>query len=197
MKKIDSSKIIEMRRNGMSYSEICKDTGYSKGSISKYCRRINDNFEIYEKNVKLTEERINESKRLYDSGLSLREVSKIVKISRQTLSKYIEVRDRKKDENEVRKNKIESVKRWKRKLKEEMVELKGGKCVVCGYDKSLRALHFHHTIPSEKDITISSNSMTKEKVIKELEKCVLVCSNCHSEIHDEIQEKGFSSLIAP
>lgn len=61
-----------------------------------------------------------------------------------------------------------------------------GKCQVCGYNKCLRSLEFHHLDPLQKDFTISGNlkRIKKEKVIKELEKCILVCSNCHGEIHD-------------
>lgn len=195
MKKIDSEEIVKMRKDGLSYSQICEKTGFSKGTVSKYCRGLNDNYSIHENIVKIDVHTINEAQKIYDEGYSLREVSKKIGISRQTLSKYLSVRPKMKDKDEIRKNNIEKVKRWKRKLKEDMVELKGGKCVVCGYNKSLRALHFHHTNPSEKDITISQNTMTKEKAIKELDKCVLVCSNCHSEIHDEICEKGFSSMI--
>lgn len=71
---------------------------------------------------------------------------------------------------------IEQVK----KLKEEF----GGKCVLCGYDKSLAALQFHHTDPNEKEFTLGQKRGYKlETLKKELEKCILVCANCHSEIH--------------
>jgi hypothetical protein len=69
-------------------------------------------------------------------------------------------------------------------LKKEMVDYKGGQCEICGYDKSLRALQFHHTDPSEKDFNIGDVSSMNEVVKKELDKCKLVCANCHSEIHD-------------
>lgn len=62
----------------------------------------------------------------------------------------------------------------------------GGKCVLCGYNKSKRALHFHHLDPNEKDFGISAEGTTKtwKSVQEELSKCQLVCSNCHSELHD-------------
>ena len=74
-----------------------------------------------------------------------------------------------------------------RKFKQKMVDYKGGKCEICGYNKYIGALDFHHKNPKEKDFRLS-NSFNRyrtkwEKVIKELDKCMLVCSNCHREIH--------------
>lgn len=65
------------------------------------------------------------------------------------------------------------------------VEYKGGKCSVCGYDRCADALEFHHLDPSQKDFGISSKGYTRswDKVKEELDKCILVCSNCHREIH--------------
>ena len=68
-----------------------------------------------------------------------------------------------------------------------MVEYKGGKCQKCGYDKYIGALEFHHLNPEEKDFNLSklkANSFN-HVVIEELNKCILVCSNCHREIHGE------------
>jgi 5-methylcytosine-specific restriction endonuclease McrA len=65
------------------------------------------------------------------------------------------------------------------------VQYKGGKCCICGYDKCYDALEFHHLDPSQKDFGLSSNGHTRswEKVKEELDKCILVCANCHREIH--------------
>lgn len=76
------------------------------------------------------------------------------------------------------------VERTKR-LKQEMVDYKGGCCEICGYDKYIGALDFHHINPNEKDFTIAKVRQYKfDEVIKEeLDKCMLVCSNCHRKIH--------------
>ena len=68
------------------------------------------------------------------------------------------------------------------------VEYKGGKCESCGYNRNIAALEFHHLNPLEKDFNISNKGYTKswENVKKEIDKCILVCANCHREIHDEI-----------
>ena len=65
-----------------------------------------------------------------------------------------------------------------------IVGLKGGECFLCGYDKCVAALEFHHTDPSQKDFEISKRwSMTDERIKAEIDKCVLICSNCHAEVH--------------
>lgn len=65
------------------------------------------------------------------------------------------------------------------------VAYKGGKCQICGYSKYVGALEFHHIDPSQKDFGIASKGYTRswDKNKEELNKCVLVCSNCHREIH--------------
>jgi len=73
----------------------------------------------------------------------------------------------------------------RRKVREMALEYKGGKCQICGYDKCLAALDFHHIDPTQKDFGISAKGYTRswEKVKLEVDKCVLICANCHREIH--------------
>lgn len=74
-------------------------------------------------------------------------------------------------------------KRWPN-FKQTCVDYKGGKCEICGYCKYIGALDFHHLDPKEKDFAISSRvSMKLENIKKELDKCVMLCSNCHRETH--------------
>lgn len=77
-------------------------------------------------------------------------------------------------------------------LKEELVKYKGGKCEICGYNKCYAALEFHHKDPNEKDFGLASKGYTRniEECKKEVDKCILVCANCHREIHDEINKKN-------
>ena len=65
-------------------------------------------------------------------------------------------------------------------------EVRGGKCVRCGYNKCFKALEFHHIDPSKKDFTISNDHFKLLEAIKETEKCILICSNCHKELHDDM-----------
>lgn len=75
-----------------------------------------------------------------------------------------------------------------RRLKQDAIQYKGGKCLKCGYNKCISALEFHHRNPEEKDFTISRvNKFILDDTVKlELDKCDLVCSNCHREIHHRL-----------
>lgn len=83
---------------------------------------------------------------------------------------------------------MEAVVKRRKKIKDLSLEYKGGKCEKCGYSKCKSALEFHHTNPEEKDFSIGQKGETRswERVKKELDKCILVCSNCHREIHENM-----------
>jgi len=73
-------------------------------------------------------------------------------------------------------------------MKQKCIEYKGGKCEKCGYDKCQGALDFHHVDPTEKDFNISKARHTSWekhhiKIKSELDKCQLLCANCHREQH--------------
>ena len=73
-----------------------------------------------------------------------------------------------------------------RTLKARAVEYKGGKCQKCGYDKCIEALEFHHRDPSQKEFTISgSYNISWNKIQQELDKCDILCANCHREEHSK------------
>lgn len=78
----------------------------------------------------------------------------------------------------------DSIKKWRKEIKKQLVKAFGGKCCVCGYDKSMSSLSFHHLDPDKKDFIISS-SVSWKRTVEEVKKCVLVCLNCHSEIHHD------------
>lgn len=71
-----------------------------------------------------------------------------------------------------------------REAKRRAVEYKGGCCQVCSYDRCINALEFHHLDPTKKDFSISqAKNKSFDKIKSELDKCILVCANCHREIH--------------
>lgn len=75
--------------------------------------------------------------------------------------------------------------RFDRKIK--CIEYMGGKCKRCGYDKCKRALAFHHLDPKTKSFNISGCHTRKwSEVQKELDKCIMLCHNCHAEEHESI-----------
>lgn len=90
----------------------------------------------------------------------------------------------------------ERIKSFRNRLKERSVYVMGGKCQCCGYDKCIQALDFHHIKPEEKEFSFNDNTNRSwEKTRNELKKCILVCSNCHREIHAGLYQKElFSSF---
>lgn len=73
-----------------------------------------------------------------------------------------------------------------REIKQKCVDYKGGKCIKCGYNKCVDSFDFHHKNPKDKDFNISKLTRGKnfsDKLKSELDKCELLCSNCHRETH--------------
>jgi hypothetical protein len=78
----------------------------------------------------------------------------------------------------------------RKRNKEEAVEYMGGCCGKCGYNRNIATLEFHHSNPLEKEISPSKLINRKWSILKEeLHKCVLLCSNCHKEEHQKIDDK--------
>ena len=73
--------------------------------------------------------------------------------------------------------------------KEDAVKYKGGKCSYCGYNKCISALEFHHVDPKEKDPTWRMG-WSFDRIKIEIDKCVLLCANCHREEHERISARG-------
>jgi len=87
-----------------------------------------------------------------------------------------------------------AVTRRRRKVKAILVSEAGGRCRLCGYDRSARALHFHHIVPSAKRLEINAKgvSLSIDTLRAEARKCILLCSNCHAEVED-----GIAAVPAP
>jgi len=85
---------------------------------------------------------------------------------------------------------IKAVAKRRRKIKLLSVQYKGGKCQICGYDKYVGALDLHHIDSAKKSFNIGHKGYTRswEKTKQELDKCVLVCANCHREIEAGITQ---------
>jgi len=85
----------------------------------------------------------------------------------------------------------DAVAKWRRRTKEKLVREAGGQCILCGYDRCVAALEFHHVDPSQKSFGLSVRGITRsiEKLRREASKCVLLCATCHAEV-----EAGFTEL---
>ena len=86
---------------------------------------------------------------------------------------------------------VQRVSAHRKRLKARSIEYKGGRCQLCGYNKCNAALEFHHLNKGEKSFGLSRKGITRswESIRRELDKCVLICANCHREV-----EAGVASV---
>ena len=125
--------------------------------------------------IELTEQVIKQANELYKQLGNIKKVAKQMHISYDRLRNVIisdKLTPKKRDTSSYR-----------REVKRKLIEYKGGKCQICGYNRCQEALEFHHLDPSQKDFTISGGTKSFESLKPEVDKCILVCANCHREIH--------------
>ena len=147
----------------LNYFTKYKEKYYSsrcKKCLNEYAKKYRDN----PKNKK--------AKKIYHENY-MNDIS-----NREKKNKYI--RDYRKIDY-VKEKTVEANRNWKKNEKQKAADYKGGECSVCGYRRCLTALEFHHTNPKEKDGYNSHWTFEKNKL--ELDKCILLCANCHREIH--------------
>lgn len=179
-------KIIKLRKEGLTYDEISENLDCSKGVISYHCRK--SNLDDYNKFIIPNDEDKKIMQKIYDETKSSLKVSKLTGWSKTTILRYVNVDKSKLTDEEKKKNNSDSVVSWRKRAKIKLVEYKGGKCECCGYNKCVGAMEFHHLNSEEKDFTISGKSWSFEKIKQEVDKCIMVCSNCHKEIHAGIRK---------
>ncbi len=82
----------------------------------------------------------------------------------------------------------ESNKQRRERIKQELLQRRGGKCADCGYKKTMSALCFHHLNPKEKKFNVSGvrlSGVSRKRLEAEVDKCIVLCLNCHVERHDK------------
>lgn len=169
------AQVVELKKQGKTYNEIKEQLNIGKGTISDICKEAG----LGKTYIELTPEKIDECQKLYDECGNIKKVAKETGISYQRLRNVI------KSKTITPKDSYTYVKEHRRKVKEELIAYKGGKCEKCGYDKCIAALDFHHINPEEKDFAISNSNIYKniEALKQEVDKCMLLCANCHRELH--------------
>lgn len=178
----NKEKILELRKLSKSYNEISEILKISKATVCYHCKSmgINDSINGIKK---FPNEKISELNEYYKNN-TIDDTAKYFNISRSTVIKYVDSKREKLCDDEKKKRNYLKVKTRRQKLKQMGVEYLGGKCCKCGYNDCIWALEFHHTNSNEKDFSISKYSnLSWNRIKKELNKCILVCSNCHKEIH--------------
>lgn len=181
------NQVIELRKEGKTYQEIMEITKIGKSSVSNICKEVG----LGQKFIELTPEKIQEAQKLYDKLGNIKKVAKELGISFDRLRNVIV------SKTITPKSSYENLKNRRKRIKEELLEYKGGKCQLCGYQKCSSALDFHHLNPEEKDFSLSTTSSYKniDKMKQEVDKCILVCANCHREIHYKLSNPEYDSDI--
>ncbi len=117
--------------------------------------------------------------KLRSEGKTYEQIQAETQCSLATISYYLNSKGKLNNSNRRKKNRNE--------FRAECRQLLGAKCIICGYSKCQNALHFHHIDPKTKKFTVSDafarKSYSQEEVETEIKKCILVCANCHAEIH--------------
>lgn len=100
---------------------------------------------------------------------------------------------------------VEKKTEWKLKAKlreqqnkQDIIKYKGGACILCGYVKCTWALHLHHLVPADKGEKFKRGNKIEWKLSlhkEEIDKCILVCANCHQEIHSGMHQDIIQGLI--
>jgi hypothetical protein len=90
----------------------------------------------------------------------------------------------------------EHVRLFRQRVKAAIVAGMGGKCRLCGYSRCNKALSAHHLDPKTKEYGLCGwASMNSEKILTEMKKCVLLCMNCHMEVHDGSASVGGLDVV--
>lgn len=191
------NRILDLREKGYSYEEISKELVCSKSTVSYHCKRHGLSHIGLRNNKKLNFDVISQVLEYYKSHTAIETADKF-SISVSSIKKYSKYMKKRVfiDDKERKKRSYIRVKTRRQKLKAMAVEYKGGKCEKCGYDKCIWAFDFHHINSTEKDFNISKYAtLSWDKLKIELNKCIMICANCHRELHyDENELREFNKI---
>jgi transposase len=150
---------------GLSSSQIAEAVGRSKTTVRHWLREY-----------RLTTQWSN---RRVASAAGQRKL--LLRCARHGLTPFIR---RSKGGYRCAKCRAEAVSRRRRRVKRLLVDEAGGGCSVCGYDRCIGALEFHHLVPDDKSFSLSHRGVARSlaKARAEASKCALLCANCHAEV---------------
>jgi len=162
-----------------SIVKVAAQTGLAVQTVSKFVGGASTTKVIDETGKEKLQE-------LYDQLGSAQKVADALGVSKTTILKKVVSKPKVKNLLNRKAQVVKNVISWRQRKKVELVEYKGGKCEHCGYNKSVRALTFHHLDPTKKDFAISGKSWSMDKLTKEVDKCIMLCANCHAEEHERL-----------
>lgn len=170
-------KVLKLRAEGKTVGQTAAILGITTSGVCEHSRGLP---KIHSK---VTQEDVDRIKELRATGMIFKDISKEVKICTNSVRQYFYGKLTVKSLE--RASKKDYMNNRSKKIKQQCVDYKGGCCSICGYNKSLYSLDFHHVNPKEKAFGIARRNSTFVKLKPELDKCILVCRNCHGEIHEK------------
>jgi transposase len=168
---IERDRLVELVATGMSIAGIAAEVGRSKGTVRHWLRR-------YELRTQGSAGRTAEVTRAAKAA-GLVAITMTCAHHGET-EFFLEGRGY----YRCKRCRSEAVARRRRKVKEILVAEAGGRCFVCGYNRCVRALAFHHLDPLTKRMSVSAEGVAYALATlrEEAGKCVLLCANCHAEV---------------
>jgi Helix-turn-helix domain len=159
---------------GLSIREIASRTGYSATSVRHWIRR-------HDLETATTRRRA--------EGRRAKEAGELTTTLECVFHGRTEFRLEGRGAFRCLKCRSERVAQRRREIKEILVVEAGGACTVCGYNRYIGALQFHHRDPASKSFAIGAEGVTRSlaSVREEAAKCDLVCANCHAEIEGGVR----------
>jgi len=182
------NKIWELRKQGFSIPDISIELKISKATVHGWCKKF-DPENIYNLTYTGLYKIKDEIIKFYKETSYKETYNKFSQYDKKSIRSLLvssgvyEGVYKNETPEEISRRKSVNVINWKKNNKLKLIEYKGGGCEICGYNKCESALEFHHLNPLLKDFSISNNSYSFDKMKLEVDKCALLCSNCHREVH--------------
>ena len=173
---IPRERLVELVNRGMTIAEIAAAVGLSKGTVQHWMRRYG---------LRTVSAASRRSAEVTQAARAAGKLAITMRCPRHGSTDFIlEGRGY----YRCKRCRADSVVRRRKRLKQILVEEAGGCCAVCGYNRSVRALQFHHLEPENKRLGLSGQGVTHSLATlrAEAKKCVLLCSNCHAEVEDGV-----------
>ena len=169
---IERERLIELVGRGMTIAEIAEEVGLSKGAVRHWLSRYN--LHTIHRRGRRSGPARRDAKQA--DGLTIT----MTCVHHGESEFLLEGRGA----YRCKRCRSEAVSRRRRTLKATLVAEAGGRCCLCGYDRHVGALHFHHVDPGTKRMNVSASGIAYriEILREEARKCVLLCSNCHAEV---------------
>ena len=162
-------------KEGLTKIQIAKLCGVSRVTIRIWVDHFNLKRKIlpYKDKCWLENEYVNKR-------ISQKQIAKNLKVDKGTINRWIKIFRLK------RVRVTDEYNSYYHKRKQEYLNILGAKCSNCGYNKCYAALDFHHLDKNKKIFEISTgikNKFSEKDIINEVKKCIILCSNCHRELH--------------